>query len=619
MRFSLPSTIHFDGSNRSLGSISRCLVRLAVAITLSLGSGSAQAQSTTLATSPSPLCSRDNALEIVQQQIAFTRTFDDPVQRIAVLNRAADMLWPYAPDKARAAFTEAFDLATQNFKEAEDAPKREGRGLLVETPDQRYVVIRAIAKRDLTWANRLTEEMLKKDRWEDDATTRRDSQTDIRTAQKLLDSATLLLSSDLSAAGNFATTSLNYPATIRLTSFLYKFAEVNPAAADQFYRQALTVYGDKPMREFLYLAAYPFGLGDSGDMPWTGTYSLPATFALNNSLQRLFLQTILRRAQLALEYPLDEGDNYNGFPGTGHILQVLTRIEPQLQKLQPDLISAVEQARGSLLASLSPETQSTFVQSNRSQDSAAAKTFDEKIEAALKEPSVNKRDEQIVTAILNVGEKDDLNHVVNAADQITDATIRPQLLDWFYFSQAQRALNDKRLDDAMRLAAKVQEMDQRAYLYSEIARESLKKLENQNQARQLLDDILATAAKGPNTLVTARALLSVAYLYLQIDSNRAISVLGEAIKSINRLESPDFSRQSVIRKLEGKTFARYAAFRTPGFDPENVFREMAKIDFDGALSQASGFTDKYLRALTTLTLADNCLQGIRQQKKPHKR
>jgi len=58
----------------------------------------------------------------------------------------------------------------------------------------------------------------------------------------------------------------------------------------------------------------------------------------------------------------------------------------------------------------------------------------------------------------------------------------------------------------------------------------------------------------------------------------------------------------------------------PGPDPENVFREMAKIDFDGALSQTNAFSDKYQRAITTLALADVCLQQAHpQSKKPQKR
>ena len=104
----------------------------------------------------------------------------------------------------------------------------------------------------------------------------------------------------------------------------------------------------------------------------------------------------------------------------------------------------------------------------------------------------------------------------------------------------QHAIKEKRLEEAAKLATKVQELDQRAYLYSEIAKESLQRIENQNKARELLEEIVTTASKGPNTIVAARTLLAAAYLYLKIDPNRTISILGDAIKSINRLDSPIF-------------------------------------------------------------------------------
>ena len=43
----------------------------------------------------SSLCTRNNALDTAKQQILITRTFDNPVQRIAVLLRTADLLWSH--------------------------------------------------------------------------------------------------------------------------------------------------------------------------------------------------------------------------------------------------------------------------------------------------------------------------------------------------------------------------------------------------------------------------------------------------------------------------------------------------------------------------------------------
>lgn len=55
-------------------------------------------------------------------------------------------------------------------------------------------------------------------------------------------------------------------------------------------------------------------------------------------------------------------------------------------------------------------------------------------------------------------------------------------------------------------------------------------------------------------------------------------------------------------------FGTYASFQTPGFNPENAFRELGKADFDGTLYQASNFTNKYLRAATSLALIEPCLE-----------
>ncbi|MDQ3473876.1 MAG: hypothetical protein M3447_09080, partial [Acidobacteriota bacterium] len=419
------------------------------------------------------MCKRDDAIEMIRQQIEVTKTFDNAVRRITVLIRAADLLWPFQQDKARAAFTEAFEVAAQNEKEKSEQSKDRRRVLILslQTPDQRYVVIRAVAKRDSAWAKKLTQQVLKLDRQVGEQASTKDSFNDLLTAYRLLDSAKQLISTDINAAFDLARTSLNYPATSEISRFLYKLAEVNQQAADQFYNQALVVYADRPMREFLYLQAYPFAFDYGGDMPIFASYVVPANFVTNNFLQRRFVQTLLRRAQQALEIPLDEGDNFNKMPGTGHILQVLMRIEPQVRERLPDLSEAVVQAREKILVSLSVETQKTFLQPGRAVSSSPEKTFDELIETAQKTPNVNTRDELIASAVLSaVSDKESLARVVDAIEKITESSIRAPLLEWLYFTRAQHAINGKRFDEAERLVSKVEGREQRAYLHTEIAK-----------------------------------------------------------------------------------------------------------------------------------------------------
>ena len=210
-----------------------------------------------------------------------------------------------------------------------------------------------------------------------------------------------------------------------------------------------------------------------------------------------------------------------------------------------------------------------------------------------------------------------LDKVLRVIDKISESSIREPLLNWYYYFSAQSLIASKDLREARKLAAKVTELDQRAYLFTQIAEESLKQTEDQAEARDVLNEISQAISKAPKTIVTARALLALAYLYAKIDVNRGVEELGNAVKTINALESPDFSQQFVMMKIEGKTFGSFATLSTPGFNPENAFREMGKLDFDGSLIQATTFTDKSLRALTTLAVIEPCFAAKPKKKTSH--
>ena len=565
---------------------------------------------------PSPMdyssvCTKENAVDMIRQQIDATKVFDNTIQRIAVLVRAANQLWPYQEEKARSTFAEAFALAILNFKEKEDKQSLSNSRLAVSTPDQRYVVIRAVASRDLVWARKLTEQILKADAEALDADPTQSRQRGISTAAKLLETATSLVSSDPNTATIFAKRSLDYPASVRLPIFLYSLAEVNQNAADQFYENAFLAYRDTPMTEFLYLSGYPFGNNrEVGEMPSTAIYRVPTNFVPNRALQRIFVQMLLLRAQRPLEVSPNGSGSQNS--DQRQIWLALTRLEPQVAQNLPELLAATLQASANTFALLPQATQQSVTQTITRQN-FPIKTFQEQVEAAENERNPDTQDQLLVFAVIRSSEREKLDQVVSAAEKIHDSTAREQLLNWLYFNRVQSAIKDQRMDDARVLAAKVVDLDQRAYLYSEIAKEALKTIENRTLALELLDEVAAAAAKAPNTVITARTLLAVAYLYTKIDMNRSVSVLNDAIKCINRIEAVDFTSEVVIRKIEAKTFGTYAMFRTPGFNPENTFTEMGKLYFDTALSQSGNFTDKSLRALTMLALADVCLVKVQQR------
>jgi hypothetical protein len=369
---------------------------------------------------------------------------------------------------------------------------------------------------------------------------------------------------------------------------------------------------------FLYLQAYPFAWSETRNTPVVTNYTLPANFTMNRSLQRRFMQVLLRRAPQAIESPLDPKDVYRSgavdlLPVTAHVLRGLITLEPQVRLYLPDLLPSLIEAREKILVSLSVETQNLFQQPEREVSTTPVQTFDEQIESALKEPDTDERDHLIITAVLGSA-KESLANVVQVVDKIANSDLRADVFDWLYFHRAIAAVENKQFDEAERLIAKVKGHEQRAFLHTAIAKELVTRSDTQTRAQQHLDDAVSDAKKTGVKISAARVLLTAAVLYAKIDPLRSIAVLSDAVNCINDLDNPDFSRDPTLEKAPerksrgGDDDGSYVLrFNLPGLDPENAFREVAKFDFDTALSQATTITDKFQRAMSTLALAETCL------------
>jgi hypothetical protein len=427
-----------------------------------------------------------------------------------------------------------------------------------------------------------------------------------------------MISTDPNSALDLATASLKYPASSMLTRFLYRLSEVNQPAADQLYAQALAVYGDRPMREFLYLQAYPFAWRDTLNTPiFVFYYDVPSNFVTSQSLQRRFVEILLRRSQEAVEGSVDQSDNYQDtsarwLPGPVHLLQGLIKLESQVRESLPDLLPALTQAREKILVSLPVENQKIFLQPGREVSTRPDQTFDEQVELAQKVPDMDERNELFASAILG-SDKESLTKVLEALDEISDSNLRAHLLEWLYFRRAATAIKTREFKEAEKLTSRLEGREQRAYLYTELAK-ALLNTAMQTHAREVLDEGITEAKKAGASIFAARMLLTASNLYAKIDRSRSISILADAINCINRLEAPDFSGEPTLEKTPerkgrgGRYQGEYELrFYMPGLDPESAFRQLAKIDFDNALSLSNTLTDKFQRAISTLAIAEACL------------
>ncbi len=585
---------------------------------------SAPAQKKEQLINPQSSCSRDTALSIIQRQIDLGKTIDSDAQRIKLTLRAADLMWPADQPKARATFTDAFDVATRLFKEKGAPDTREGR-MPVQGIDYRYTVITAIARRDSAWARKLSQQILDEEaaaeaaRIEDQAAKEKAESNPqaTRTSEQLMGIALGVLANDQDTAVKFARSTLQYPATLYTSMFLFKLSETNRGPADQFYVEALNAYSRMPMGQFVYLSSYPFAVNrDLGEtLPWT-VYPVPNGLAPSPALQRLFVTTLLDRARDLVQNPPPPKAGTR-WSETSQVFMTLTRVEPLIANSLPELTAQVAEARGNVGALLTePEQRRT---TDKLKD-PPKQTFDEIIEAADKLANADEREGRIALAILQAAdsETESLAKLDAAGMKIDDINLRKRVMSLAYFNRSQKQLKEKKVDEARRLAAKVEEPDQRAYLYAKIADESLKQKKDDADVREMLQDVVDTVAKSADSEVKARALLVAVHLYMSIDANRAVSLLGDVVKTINNIPSIDLSGDRINIKVEGKTFGTYRGLQTPGFSPEVVFREMGKLDFDGTLYLASNLSDKSIRGLTTLSLADQCLKDLPPPPKSNK-
>jgi hypothetical protein len=578
-------------------------------------------------------CDPSRAVVIVKMQLSEAKAFADPVKRISVMTRAADLLWPYEGDSARAVFSDAYDLASAYFRERGDEVRHErGRaddkspGLVIQLPDQRFVVLRAIARHDVAWARELAARAAEETRAqaEKDSSAVEDGQRR-PVGEKLLSFAEELLPTDRQAALAVARSTLGDPAGMFLPRFLYEVAKVDRAAADALFADALAAYSERDIDSLLYLSAYPFAATDPivHDLDWM--YAAPPKgFAASPELQRQFVAAFLRLSERRLaaltEQPPAEGPSWR-HTEPEQIYTGLRALEALYGARQPDALERIAALKTQALVLLPAERQRSVAPStppDAAPDPGGGNWFDNAIERAERQADPDKRDSGVAFAILQARPPVELEKGEAAAQKIGDTELRGQVLNSLYFDRAQRAAKAGALDDARKLAERVGALDERALLFLDIADRGLKQAGDSVRAAELLGAVVAAAQKAPETDAKARALLGVAHLYTKFDQLRALEVMGEAVKTINRLREPDLSAAFLLRKIQGKSFGMFMSHEMPGFSLENSFRELGGRDFEAALSAANNLDDKYLRATAVLAVAARCLEESQklQPRKP---
>jgi len=543
-----------------------------------------------------PVCDREQAFILIQEQIAQSKTVDNTAARISILTQGADLLWPYRQAAARATFAEAFEVATQDFRSSEKQQAHAGN-----LPDQRLVVIRAISQRDSEWARRLAKAIADENEKDEEA----GASTDHRyQGETLLNIAATLLKNDPKTAVTFARASLRYPGSVALARFLFQLWIVDQRVSNQFYQEALNAYANAPVNELLYLSAYAFGMNRVVGPEMQSTFfTVPPNFSSDAVAQSAFMDVVLRRAQ---ETTARSEQPVSGPAAQPEIVQIYVALNG-LRTLEPAYADRVI----SLLTTIEP-----FLSAHARREASDISGWHQDLDLSLEklgdrienEKVPEKRDRLIARAVLASKSIEELERVESFVEKVSDLKFRGELLDWLYFKRVQKLVSDGKLDEAAQLIPKVGRVDHRAFLAYLLASESTKKIKDSVLVIQVLEDVVKTALKAPNTSEKARTLLGLTSSYAKFDRSRAFEILGEAINVIGKIDEPDLTSTAIFRRIGTDRFTIHAAYEMRSSTLETVFREFALDDFVKSLWLANQLPDKPLRATGTFAISGRCLE-----------
>ena len=532
------------------------------------------------------VCNEEFAKFIVDQQVSEGRSVAETDKRVRILIRSADFLWKFDELKGREYFTEAYKVATERFSE-KGFERKEDRGITTLLPDFRFEVIKAIAKRDGKWAQRLSEELLKDYEKASDERNHLDKNREIDAISNI---AIESVKTNPALSWYLFRRLMREPLDFHWFWALYSVERYDDRFAAALYEELLRAYANTEPRRLLLLSAFPFGRDRIFGFDSTSyNVSVPEGFSPSTSAQSRFIDTFIRRADSYASDP----NNLNAVteryrqPEAVYIVTALQEIEPIVVQNFPVFLSRLGLARSKAFAMLNEENRKSMSDREVWRDSLG-RSFEDRITEMEKADAEGKLKDSMIIFALTSNPKTDAHFKLLEPwiDKISEPEGRAQTANYFWFMRGKLAIKDKRYTDAQDFAKKVPEIEHRAILLFDIAEKQLADVNDAAGAYQTLADVAKVARSSEDSLGKIRVHLGLANLYEKFNHGFAISELSDAVAAANKVKDSDLLSGSVMQRIKVKDLAFFASFGVPGYGLENSFTAVSKNDFSLSLSNA---------------------------------
>ena len=574
------------------------------------------------------------ALNLVEQTGKEAGKLEDQRQGARLQAIAADMLWKHQRDQARQLFQDAFQLADDYYQKSQDSNQiRVSNSAYTSRGDVRIEVIRLINKNDQELGREYTEKYIaskKKQRESSQSPSNsmdRMFGSDAQASRDLLQAAMTLLDTDIKLSVGIAQRSIALGVPPNLSGFLNNLAARDLSAADNLFIFALNRLRSEqaPMAaQLLSLSAYPFGdeeikVSDGSSSSMWG-FGKPKDFKFNPALAQRYLASgleILSKASEPAVAQMSDGSTRieTALFAAKYLTPRVTEYQPALLDSWNNLIAKItsltaDRARRNIDQDASEDARKRSERQNPSPDQTSD-NLRSLIDRAKNAGDIGEKDDLYSEAALAAQQAGNTSQALDLAGNITDLTIRMKIKSWISYEASLKASKEKKLDEARRLAFDVQESDQRAYLFLEIARAALTE-KDQFRVNQILDEALQQAYKADDSPAKLRSLLGLINIYLQVDKNQAFVIAENFVRTANRIPVDKFlpgkDSANLTRVMESKGRSMAMVNSVDDFNSDLVFAALAKSDFQRALTLAEGFENAPVRLSSYLAIAGTALK-----------
>lgn len=523
------------------------------------------------------------ARQEVESVLAEVDSLTDKLGAVKVRARAANLLWPSDPDRARRMFTELWQWIEVQKDEALD---REAA---------RTAVLQNVFPRSPRMAKELLAKASTTHKSEEApfAVQLRGRDPHLRRLHRL---AAGMLDRDPSLAASLLEQSLSVSVSPPAFQLLLRLREKDPSLADYLVMRTLEALQARPtvialsgvhvLSDYVFPTRQMAGRANPPDETLRGQYFSAAYTILQRSLQES--EAVLQRKQRYTAADLRLRSLYQG-----PVAAILAALAP---RYAPELVGELS----ALAARLAKEVPSPLARLERLRLLRLRRALGQESEPAEPEDL----DDAVGLAI----ERGELDKARKLIGRIEDEVKRKSLAQAIAHVEFRSHLSGSNLAQALLVARRIEDLNMRATMYAEVARAAQRKGEVEFARLILAEARLALANAKPNGL-HVRALLRLAATASSISGSEAIALLQEAVTALNGLAL--LSREEASTSASPRTFMRRLNDPRRLIDePEldRAFASLGRIDLDEALLTASQIEDPVMRLFARLAASETWLE-----------